>query len=102
MVRLLDEAKLNFDYIVLDLPPLGPVVDARAISPLLDTVLMVVEWGRTSRKVVRSTLLNEARLYDKCAGVILNKVNAKKMKLYRDYGSDEYYQSRYSAYYHEG
>ncbi|PZM15561.1 polysaccharide biosynthesis tyrosine autokinase [Rhizobium tubonense] len=102
MIRLLDEAKSNFDYIVLDLPPLGPVVDARAISPLLDTVLMVVEWGRTSRKVVRSTLLNEARLYDKCAGVILNKVDAKKMKLYRDFGSDEYYHSRYSAYYHEG
>lgn len=102
MIRLLDEAKSNFDYIVLDLPPLGPVVDARAISPLLDTVLMVVEWGRTSRKVVRSTLSNEARLYDKCAGVILNKVDAKKMKLYRDFGSDEYYHSRYSTYYHEG
>jgi polysaccharide biosynthesis transport protein len=63
---------------------------------------MIVEWGRTSRQVVRSKLLNEARLYDKCAGVILNKVDAKKMNLYREFGSEEYYHTRYSDYYHEG
>ncbi|WFR97737.1 polysaccharide biosynthesis tyrosine autokinase [Rhizobium tumorigenes] len=102
MTRLLDEAKEHFDYIVIDLPPIGPVVDARAMSPLLDAVLMVVEWGRTSRQVVRNKLMNEARLYDKCAGVILNKVDAKKMDLYREFGSEEYYHTRYADYYHQG
>jgi polysaccharide biosynthesis transport protein len=101
MNRLLDEAKAHFDYIVLDLPPLGPVVDARAIAPVLDSVILVVEWGQTSRKIVRTILTNEPEMREKCAGAILTKVDAQKMKLYRSFGSDEYYQTRYSAYYHE-
>ncbi|KAA0679842.1 chromosome partitioning protein ParA, partial [Neorhizobium sp. P12A] len=101
MSALLDIARAHFDYVIIDLPPLGPVVDAKAISPLLDSLLYVIEWGRTSRKVVRSTLLTEPDLVDKCAGIILNKVDTEKMKLYRTYGSSEYYYSRYTSYYHE-
>jgi succinoglycan biosynthesis transport protein ExoP len=101
MRDLLFSAQQAFDYVVIDLPPLGPVVDARAISPLLDTMLYVIEWGRTSRKMVRNTLLGDPELADKCAGVILNKVQPEKMKLYRTYGSSEYYQSHYASYYHD-
>lgn len=102
MRDLLYAAQKEYDYIVIDLPPLGPVVDAKAVSPMLDSLLYVVEWGRTSRKMVRNTLLVEKDLVDKCAGVILNKVDSNKMKLYRTYGSTEYYQSRYRSYYIEG
>nr|WP_312867120.1 polysaccharide biosynthesis tyrosine autokinase [Rhizobium leguminosarum] len=101
MVNMVDELKGHFDYIVLDLPPLGPVVDARAISPMLDASLAVIEWGRTSRRVVRSTFAVQPELMQKCIGVILNKVDTKKLKLYRSYGSDEYYYKRYTAYYQD-
>ncbi|WP_313606851.1 polysaccharide biosynthesis tyrosine autokinase [Rhizobium sp.] len=101
MRTLLDTAQKHFDYVIVDLPPLGPVVDARAIGPLLDSLILVVEWGKTSRKVVRSTVFNNGDLFEKCAGVVLNKVDAKKMRLYRSYGSSEYYFSRYASYYHE-
>ncbi|WP_246781686.1 polysaccharide biosynthesis tyrosine autokinase [Rhizobium sp. BK379] len=101
MVNMLDELKTHFDYIVLDLPPLGPVVDARAISPMLDASLAVIEWGRTSRRVVRTTFAVQPEVMQKCIGVVLNKVDTEKLKLYRSYGSGEYYYNRYSAYYHE-
>ena len=101
MVNLLEELKVHFDYIVLDLPPLGPVVDARAVSPMLDASLGVIEWGRTSRRVVRTTFAVQPELMEKCIGVVLNKVDTEKLKLYRSYGSGEYYYNRYSAYYHE-
>jgi polysaccharide biosynthesis transport protein len=101
MVNLLEELKAHFDYIVLDLPPLGPVVDARAVSPMLDASLAVIEWGRTSRRVVRTTFAVQPELMQKCIGVVLNKVDTEKLKLYRSYGSGEYYYNRYSAYYHE-
>lgn len=101
MNALLDIARAHFDYVIIDLPPLGPVVDAKAINPMLDSLIYVIEWGRTSRKVVRSTLLTEPDIVEKCAGVILNKVDTEKMKLYRTYGSSEYYYSRYTSYYHE-
>lgn len=89
------------DYIIIDLPPLGPVVDARAISGRIDGFVFVAEWGKTARRVVRQMLMNEASVRDKCIGVILNKVDQDKMKLYRSYGSSEYYYSRYSQYYQE-
>lgn len=101
MANMLNELKAHFDYIVLDLPPLGPVVDARAISPMLDASLAVIEWGRTSRRVVRTTFAVQPELMQKCIGVVLNKVDTEKLKLYRSYGSGEYYYNRYSAYYHE-
>lgn len=102
MARVLGDLKGHFDYIVLDLPPLGPVVDARAVGPLLDACIAVVEWGRTSRRVVHSTFSAHPELMQKCMGVVLNKVDTQKLKLYHAYGSGEYYYSRYSAYYQEG
>jgi succinoglycan biosynthesis transport protein ExoP len=101
MNDLLDSVRSSFDYIILDLPPLAPVVDARAIAAQVDAFLFVVEWGKTTRRVVRSTLRTNAEIVDKCIGVILNKVDNEKMKLYRAYGSSEYYHSRYTSYYRE-
>lgn len=101
MNDLLDSVRANFDYVILDLPPLAPVVDARAISAQVDAFLFVVEWGKTTRKVIRSTLRASPEIVEKCAGVVLNKVDNDKMKLYRAYGSSEYYHSRYTSYYRE-
>ena len=101
MDAILDDARANFDYVVLDLPPLLPVVDARAIAPRIDSFLYVVEWGRTSRKAAKSALQGHDAIFDKCVGAILNKVDEDKMKLYRAYGSNEYYSSRYASYYQE-
>lgn len=102
MRKLLSTLSNHADYIVVDLPPLGPVVDARAIAGSIDGFVFVAEWGRTARRVVHQILDQEPEIRNKCLGVILNKVDQEKMKLYRSYGSSEYYYSRYSQYYHEG
>ncbi len=102
MRSVLKQAEDAFEWIVLDLPPLGPVVDARAIASRVDAFVLVVEWGRTSRKLVRMTLQAEHQLREKCLGVVFNKVNLKKLKLYEAYGSKSYYSGEYSNYYREG
>ncbi|MFK3781091.1 polysaccharide biosynthesis tyrosine autokinase [Agrobacterium sp. NPDC089420] len=101
MHRLLAEASSAFDYIVVDLPPLGPVVDARAMAGRIDGFVFVTEWGKTARRAVRNTIENEVQIRKKCLGVILNKVDTEKLKLYRAYGSSEYYHTRYTRYYHD-
>jgi len=101
MSKVLMTATANYDYVVVDLPPLGPVVDARAIASKVDGFVFVVEWGKTARGIVRDTLANEPQIAKKCLGIVLNKVDSEKMKLYREYGSSEYYYSRYSAYYRD-
>lgn len=99
MRKLLSELSAHYDYVICDLPPLGPVVDARAMAERLDAFVYVVEWGATARRMVRTTLDNERSIRDKCVGVILNKVDVQKLKLYLSYGSGEYYQSTYTNYY---
>jgi succinoglycan biosynthesis transport protein ExoP len=101
MRGLLKKVSEQYDYIVVDLPPLGPVVDARAIADRIDGFIFVAEWGATARRVAIEVLNANPQVRDKCIGVILNKVDQDRLKLYHDYGSNDYYYSRYSRYYHE-
>lgn len=99
MRKLVNDARPLFDYIFIDMPPMGPVVDVRAMLPLLDGLLFVVEWGKTNRKIVKNTILEDGRVQDKALGVILNKVDKDKLKMYDSYQSKSYYSNRYSKYY---
>jgi Mrp family chromosome partitioning ATPase len=89
----------KFNYVVVDLPPLAPVADVRSLVQHLDAVVLVIEWGSTARQFVRECVDNNPFLQDKCIGVLLNKVDTKKIKRYQKFGSAEFYSSRYSQYY---
>lgn len=102
MRSVLRQARQDFDWVVLDLPPLGPVVDARAMVGQIDALVLVVEWGRTTRRLVRTTLEADRQIRNKCLGVVFNRVNLRKLKLYEAYGSKAYYNGEYTGYYHNG
>lgn len=97
--RFLDNAKPNLDYIIVDLPPLGPVVDGKAFAPLADGFILVTEWGATPRAMVRSFFQQEPQIAEKLLGVILNKVDLKKLPRYGALGSSEHLFEKYSSYY---
>jgi succinoglycan biosynthesis transport protein ExoP len=101
MRRFIDNAKETFEYIIVDLPPLGPVVDAKAFAPLVDGFVLVTEWGRTPRNMVRSMLESEPYIANKVIGAVLNKVDLKKLAKYGSLGGSERFFDRYSAYYLE-
>jgi capsular exopolysaccharide synthesis family protein len=79
---LLTEAKKQFDIIIVDLPPLAAVADARSLSALLDCFVLVVEWGQTNKGAVRKFLNSERGIRDRLLGVVLNKANLSNLKLY--------------------
>jgi capsular exopolysaccharide synthesis family protein len=54
--RLLQQARQDYDYIVLDTPPLLPVFDAALLSRLVDGVIVVIAANRTPRKLVGEAL----------------------------------------------
>ncbi|WP_080921003.1 polysaccharide biosynthesis tyrosine autokinase [Manganibacter manganicus] len=101
MANLLEEARNIFDYIVVDLPPLGPVVDAKAFAPLADGFVMVTQWGATPRALVRSVLQVERHIAGKMLGVVLNKTDMKSLARYGVFGGAEKYLDRYGSYYVE-
>ncbi|KAA3448836.1 chain-length determining protein [Mesorhizobium sp. SARCC-RB16n] len=99
MRRFIENAKETFEYIVVDLPPLGPVVDAKAFAPLVDGFVLVTEWGRTPRAMVRSMLESEPYVANKIVGAVLNKVDLKKLAKYGSFGASEKFFDKYSTYY---
>src|SRR5262245_8718115 len=50
--KLFEQLREIYDYVIVDLSPVAPVVDVRVVSHLVDSFLLVVEWGRT--KIDRS------------------------------------------------
>ncbi|ESY68326.1 polysaccharide biosynthesis tyrosine autokinase [Mesorhizobium sp. M0051] len=101
MRRFVENAKETFEYIVVDLPPLGPVVDAKAFAPLVDGFVLVTEWGSTPRAMVRSMLESEPYVANKIVGAVLNKVDLKKLAKYGSFGGSEKFFDKYSTYYLE-
>lgn len=101
MSQLLESMRQNFEYIVIDLPPMGAVVDARAVAPLLDCSLLVTEWGKTPRATVKRAIEGNPILHEKCLGVILNKVDMGRVGLYAEMDTNYYFNSRYGNYYRE-
>jgi exopolysaccharide transport family protein len=91
MRALIERLAVSYDFIVLDSPPIGPVIDAVVLSRLVDKLVLVVSWNETPREMIFRTVkqLAEPR---KICGIVLNQIDAKQ-----SYGG--YYNKYYSKYY---
>jgi exopolysaccharide transport family protein len=94
--QLLDGLRKDYDYIVVDLPPLAPVSDARATAGIIDSYIYVIEWGRTKINVVQHQLAAAPELYDRILGVVLSKADLKILARYEHYYGGNY--KNYSSY----
>jgi succinoglycan biosynthesis transport protein ExoP len=98
MKRFFESLRQRFDYIIVDFPPLAPVVDVRATAHLIDFYLFVVEWGRTKIDVAQHALTSASAVYDQTLGVVLNKADMQVFGRYQGYTGNYYYNSHYSRY----
>ncbi len=101
MQHLMENARKMFDYIIVDLAPLGPVIDAKAFAPQVDAFLLVTEWGATPTNLVRDVLEQEPQINSRILGVILNKTDMSELPRYSDFGGTERYRQKYVSYYTE-
>lgn len=72
MQRVIGEASRRFDWVVIDTPPVGLLTDASLFSAMVDTVVLVIEAGRTPYADVQRTIQVLGR--DRIFGVVLNRV----------------------------
>ena len=86
MKNLVKELKTRYDdrYIIFDVPPILGSADALALAPFVDSIVMVVEEGRSSMRDVLKAL--EAIPHEKFLGFVMNRQKAGG--------------SRYRYYYH--
>lgn len=54
--ELMDQARQEYDYVVVDTPPFVPAPDCRAIAKWVDGFLLVVAADRTPRKLIEAAL----------------------------------------------
>jgi len=96
--KLFDKLRASYDYVIVDLPPLAPIVDVRATTPLIDCFILVVEWGRTRTDVVQHALHTAPNVYEALIGTVLNKTDMRAMKRYDNYLNDYYNNKHYTSY----
>jgi succinoglycan biosynthesis transport protein ExoP len=82
MKKLIDALREVYDYVLIDLPPLNPVVDVRSTNQIVDSYLLVIEWGRTSVDSAERALESAPLVYESLMGVILNKADLDAMRYY--------------------
>lgn len=93
--------RANYDHVVLDTPPVGPVVDASVVSALADKTLFVIHWGKTARELVADAV-RQIPGERKLAGIVLNFVNESEARKYGKYAYSYYYGAQYyKSYYSE-
>jgi capsular exopolysaccharide synthesis family protein len=96
--KLFEQLRESYDFVVVDLPPLAPIVDVRAATHLVDSFVFVVEWGRTKIDVVQHALGHAQGVYDNLLGVVLNKVDMNIFARFAAHRDEAYYTKYYSRY----
>ena len=71
MRRLVAAAAKEFEWVILDTPPVGLLPDAGLLGGMVDTVVLIVAAGRTQYRMVHRTV--EAIGRDRIFGVVLNR-----------------------------
>jgi succinoglycan biosynthesis transport protein ExoP len=94
---LIEKLRGEFEYVIVDFPPLAPVVDTRTTAGFIDSYVYVIEWGRTKIDVVEHSLSTAPEVYDRLLGVVLNKANMSVLHRYERYRTTYYYR-KYDQY----
>ena len=72
MEKMLARLRANYDYIILDLPPVGEVSDALAVAKLTDGMLLVVRQNYCTRVALSSTVRQFAFVDSRLLGIVSN------------------------------
>ena len=82
MENFLDECKINFDYIILDTPPILPVTDSKLLAIKADATVLVVRSEISKSKHVSQAFKELGKVNANVIGTILNDVEVHSERLY--------------------
>ena len=86
----LKSAKEEYDYIIIDTPPVTVATDAVIIGRIVDGVVLVVRNDFVKRNNVQRAKMELERNGARIIGVVLNRVNKDQVD-YKDYAYNYYY-----------
>ena len=98
MADIIAQATGEYDFIIVDAPPLLGFSEPLRIAVLVDGVVVVALAGQTDRKAVSAAIGTLRRLKANLVGVVLNEITRELSSSYSYYG----YYGKYYSYYHTG
>ncbi len=96
MEKLIEICRNEYDYVIVDCPPINLVVDAAIVAPMCDGIIMVVNSGSIPYRMAQNAVRQLEATGTPILGAVLNMVEKKNDKYYYRKG---YYQKYYGDYY---
>ena len=98
LIKVLRDA---FDYVIIDTPPVGSVIDSAVVADASDGVILVIAQGTISYRFAQDIKDQLERTGTPLLGVVLNKVDMAAERYGRYYGkyNSRYYGKYYGRYY---
>ncbi len=95
---LLETLRARYDVVLLDVPPVFALAEARVLARQADAALLCVRWGGTPRRVVTAAILLLRESQVKLAGAVLTRVHRRR-HANSGFPDAEMYQPRYGGYF---
>jgi succinoglycan biosynthesis transport protein ExoP len=90
MGQLIDTAREAYDLVIIEVPPMAAVVDYKMIARHCDRFVFVVEWGKTSQRMVLECLHDASTFLDRIVCIVLNKVDPSSLRSIERYKGDRF------------
>jgi polysaccharide biosynthesis transport protein len=91
MEQLIEVAREAYDLVIIEAPPIAAVVDYKMIARHCDGFIFVVEWGKTSQRLVLECLSDASAVMDRVLCVVLNKVDSSALRSIEHYKGDGFH-----------
>ena len=90
LVDVIDHFRHRYELIVIDSPPLVPLVDGRALAELADHIILALAWDQTPREVLSHAMDLLSPVSDRIMGTVLTRVDLSRLQFYDYYRSSAY------------
>jgi capsular exopolysaccharide synthesis family protein len=90
MSNFLQDLRQRYDFIIVDSPPLTPLVDARALAQRADGIVLAIRWDATPQDVVLHAIETLGPTVERMLGTVLTRVDLRRLRFYDYYRSSSY------------
>jgi capsular exopolysaccharide synthesis family protein len=85
MVSLVEKLREGFDIVIIDAPGMSVGPDSVVVSRLVDGVLIVTQFGKTSRTIAQQAIDQLSNIQVKLSGIVINNIDYKSGRYHFPY-----------------